>query len=86
MASPSTDGIVLDLEAIGEHVDLVEVFKHLPAELIVEAVGLPAIIDVIGAERMLLEALKLVPAEQVENCLRRQQKSAPPPDGGEAAP
>jgi hypothetical protein len=57
--------------------------RFLPAEHVIQIVGIERAIEALGPEKLLQELLKRLPPEKVEEMLRRQQQSAGNDKGGE---
>jgi hypothetical protein len=83
MAKASTG--IIDWEALSRVADLDEVVRFLPPQHVIEVLGferalkvmgLPRVIEMAGPEKVVQELLKLMPAEQVQEMLRRQQQGA----------
>jgi hypothetical protein len=81
-------GLPRVIEAVGlprviEAVGLPRVIEAVGLPRVIEAVGLPRVIETIGPDKLLQELLKVLPPEQVQEMLRRQQQDADNDKGGE---
>jgi hypothetical protein len=77
MASSTTTGSILNWEAIGKQVDLMEVVPHLPLDKVIERLGVHRAIEVIGLPRVieavgLPRVIETIGAEKVLDALLAQ--------------
>lgn len=65
---------IIDWEALGRTTNLEEAVRFLPPERVIEVLGLGCVVETVGADKMLDELLARIPAEQLQEMLRRKQE------------
>jgi hypothetical protein len=65
---------IIDWEEVGKNTNLDDVVRVIPPERVIEILGLDRVIEVSGAEKVLEKLLAHVPAEQLQEMLRRRQE------------
>lgn len=80
----NTSAGIIDWEALSKVADLDEVVRFLPPEHVLEVlgveralevIGLPRLLEICGPEKVLRELLKLMPPEQIQALLQREQSA-----------
>ena len=67
---------VLGAERALQIIGLPRVIEAIGLPRVIEVVGLPRVVEVVGPEQLLQELLKLMPPEQVQAMLQRQQSAS----------
>ncbi len=67
---------IIGLPRVIEAVGLPRVIEIIGLPRVIEAVGLPRVVEAVGPDKLLQELLKILPAEKVEEMLRRRQQNA----------